>query len=346
MTKGQFPGIHSRPLPYELNDSSTGPDRYRTTSQRDFIERDLSLARDGVVHAADSHSRESPFSLNQPADSLDRFITTSSSQFCAQGPPAASPTRRSAMRGVPARPVPFSDDFGYEASPGRFATSNSTQFLPQQPGHLAGARRELSGQAQRFGRPSPFSPHPGCEEPERWVSSSRLHFQAKDLVAARPLVPPSRDSEYNLLTLELNVPYPRPAPSPPGRTAQLGVVRGSGADGPPASQLTEGHFVRFADTFQANPLSAHAYASHELLRSDMSCCSVAHSPPAKYLAPVTEAHTVGWQWAQGHRGYEEAPPPPQLTSPAAEPNYHGRKASFMTKAQESIAANLPIRAAM
>lgn len=341
MTRAAVPNsLYHKPVPYGLDDSSSRPasvERFVTTSKRDYTERDVSQAHRGIVHAADFQGRPLPYGLTADVDSLDRFITTNTAQFVPRDLREAIPVRREAVD-FKGRLVPYAFDIGHD-SPDRYETTNKSQFHPELFDRSQ-ARLPVSPQANYFGRPLPYALEPGSDSPDKWLSVSKRHFVPRDLREARPAARVTHDADYNVVTFEPIRTVERQTVETRGRTAALGIARPVGVSTVPASRQTERHFVQFADNFHPNPLTAHEYASAERLREDMSRCSVAQSPAAKYRQPVTEAHRIGWQWQQGHDGFADSTqslaPADASASPPAKEVYHGRKASYITKRQEIL----------
>jgi hypothetical protein len=338
MGKGESQNLYHRPPPYGLDESAGGAQHYVTTNQRDFVERDLSAAHYERVSAIDFSGRPLPYSLDSSADSLDRFITTNRTQFVARQIGEAQPERRVAYD-FKGRPVPFAFDVNHDSAD-RYETSYSRQFQPESF-DLAEARAPRAAHADYHGRPLPYAAEPELDTPDKWVSASKRQFVARDLKEARPSERVTHDQEYNVVTFEPIAKFALPNAAPRGRTAALGIVRPSGVDPMPASRLTEKHFLHFMDTFHPNPLTAHAYASAQMMREDVQRHKIDQPPWGKFLQPVTESQRIGWQWQPGHDGYDQlaAPPPDPDAKPPTKEAYHGRKASYITKQKESMLLN-------
>jgi hypothetical protein len=328
------------PAPY-------GPDpgadtlNYVSTAQRDFPEREAFL--NYVLPAAQRSRTEEPYGLAHPypypfdmgGDALDRFLTSNNSQFSRHSPSQMRDAHFD-LQDHKGRPSPISPEHGHNALES-YETSYHRDFQPESFDR-AQARSPLSGSPQD--RPIPWASQPGADLPAKWVSASREQYIQRDIAAAQPGPRVNREQSYDLITLQPRVDH---ALAPEGLqsqlrlgTAELGLTRPNGVLNIPASRLTEQHFLRFVDTYHANPQLAQTTTSSEQIRQEVQLCASLSAPTAKYRQPITEAQTLGWRWAPGHDGYAMDGPAqvdPEWLSPLKD-KYHGRNRAFFTKQRD------------
>jgi len=342
MAGSSGPNLYHRPLPYGIDEDGNAAEKYVTTNQRDFRERDLSAAYVPKHNAADFQGRPLPYAEDKGADSLDRFITSSRAQFVPRDLAAARQQRIEAST-FKGRPLPYALDDNVNVAD-MYLSAMKRQFVERD---LAAARPVQAAHSNYHGRPLPYAVQEGSDAPDKWVSASKSHFVDLPAGEARmaPVTALQLDKDYNVVTLEPLPVYQAKDHNPRGRTAELGVQRPKGIDPVPASRKTEQHFIKYADTFHPDRLNGVTYGSHELMHHDVLTNAFRNRPDEKFRQPVTEAQRVGWTWREGHDGYGlvklDAVPDlvhrrfPNATEPAEDPHF-GRKASYFTKHEQSL----------